>query len=135
MALAVEAEVARIRADQAEERGAFLLGRVRPFEEALERFEKMYRRECDLSLPGDGAVLRPILAATGGADIGPDDFEASASVSAELVQCHQRAAAAFSALARAMREGGAAEDATTLEWLGVDVETFERAVELAMEVA
>ena len=132
LALAVEAEVARIRADQAYERGARLLGRVRPAEEALERFEKMYRRVCDLSLPGDGALLRPILAATGGADIGPDDFEAAGSVSAELARVDLEAAEAFDAIAQAMRDDGAAEDATTLEWVGVDAETYERALDRAL---
>ena len=132
LALAAMAQCAAIRAEQAEERSALLLGRVRPFEEALERFEKMYRRECDLSVPGDGALLRPILAATGGADIGPDDFKASADALRDIGQCHQRAAEAHRAIAQAMRDDGAAEDATTLEWVGVDAETYERALDRAL---
>ena len=67
LALAVRAQVASIRADQADERAALLRKQMAPFDEAAGRFERLYGHEPDLQDAADAARMLPLL--TGTADV------------------------------------------------------------------
>ena len=128
LALAVKAQVAAIRADQARERGALIRRRVEPVHEAHARFVKLYGREPDLDAPGDKATMGALFEATGAGGVTGAQLEAAARSSGEVGQADLEAAGAMKALAEALSEG-----ATVLEWLGVDEDTFSRTVEQALE--
>jgi len=131
LALVARAQCAAFRADQARDRVALLTRRGDAFGEAVRRFEALYARDWGGD-PGDMALLRPILKATGGSVLRAEDLQASADAHGDVGRLQFEAAEATRAVTEAWRgeEGG-----TVREWLGVDEETFERAVELAMGVA
>ena len=53
LALAVQAEIAVIRAGLARERAALIQKRVQPLREGVDRFEELYGRMPDPKVPGD----------------------------------------------------------------------------------
>ncbi len=135
LALVVDAEVASIRADQARERAVLINRQARPVVDAFERFEELYGREPDTDVPGDQGEISRLLAAAGGASISQEMAEAVVNAADDSAQAAQVASAAHLAVAAAMRASGATEHTTTLQWLGVDDETYDRALAAALEDA
>ena len=132
LALVVRAEVTRRRADQAKERAALIDRQTRPLMDALERFVKLYGREPDMDAPGDSAAIGGLIAAVGGASISTEMIEAAAEAADESAEAAHQAALAIRAL-RAAWDGNGGR--TPREWVGVDIETFERAIECALKGA
>jgi len=133
LALVIVAHVAMIRADQAKERAALLDRQTHPAMDALERYAKLHGREPDMDAPGDAAAFGGLIAAAGGASISPEMVEAVSAAAEESAQAGLAAANAHRAVSAAMRASGAAEHITTQEWLGVDTETLDRALDAALE--
>ena len=128
LALAVGVQVATIRADQTRGRGALLERRVRPVKEAFERFVTLHGRPPG---PDDGAKMATLLEETGGGSASQDDLSAALAVAEEIGRAESAVTSALEALTAAVRDDGA-EGLTTLEWLGVDVATYERALDQAL---
>lgn len=127
LALAVRAEVATIRAVQARDRAALIQRRVQPLREGMDRFKRRYGRAPDPDVPGDVAVM-VALSEEGSGDVTREQLEAAARSSREIAEAEQKAADALEAVRIALAPG-----MTTLEWVGVDAETYERAVEQALK--
>jgi len=128
LALAVRAEVARRRADQAKERAVFMDRKVKPFMDAVERFEKARGRPWDADSMTD---LAEVIAFAGkeGADVTFEMVAAAAQVNFEAGDASVAAASAARAVLDAWGDG---EGDTVFEWVGVDRETFGQAVEAAL---
>ena len=127
LALAVRAQVASIRADQAAERAALLRKQMAPFDEAAGRFERLYGHEPDLQDAADAARMLPLL--TGTADVSQETVLAAVEAGGVASERAGVAAAAMQAL-RAART--AEQGDTVLEWIGVDGATYERALQEAL---
>jgi hypothetical protein len=126
MALAVNAEVAAVRAQQAHERHAGVIERAAPLYRAMEDLRQRYGENMD---PG-GHVdeFRALVAQHGGADIKLDEVMGLMTGMQQALADHENAAAeAFKALSDAMGEGN-----TVLEWVGCTDEEFTAAVEAAV---
>jgi hypothetical protein len=129
IALVVRARVATARADAAAEWAALVDRRVEPARRTLERFRAAYGREPDLEAPDDAKTVHAWIAAAGGGNITREMYRAASEASAESERCNREAAAALEALRDALPGGGV----TVSQWLGVDDETLERAVEQALQ--
>jgi len=132
LALVVRAEVAMIRADQATERAALIDRQTRPLLDARDRFVKLYGREPDLGAPGDAATYGSLIEATARGSITREMVEAAASAADESAEAAHQAALAMQELLAAWDSNDAR---TPREWVGVDTETLDRAVERALEEA
>src|SRR5688572_24930461 len=66
LALAVRAEVTRVRAEEASDRAALLDRQLAPLLEARQRFFKRYQRDPDLEREHDRDVLFALIARTEG---------------------------------------------------------------------
>ena len=128
LALAVRAHVAAVRADRAKGRAALLEKRIQPVREAVERFVGTRGRLPDLNDERERAAFMELLASTGGREVSRDDLSAAATLGREAARLRARAAAALRAVSDAMPDRGR----TVREWVGVDAETFDRAVEQAL---
>jgi hypothetical protein len=120
--LAVRAEASMIRARQAKARAVLLERDSRPIILAMERFRRRYRQEPDLH--ADGAAIFDLVAEDVG-DLDHTTISAAAAGAGAAAQFQLEAAAALEALNAAWTN---IHGATVLEWVGVDAETFERAV-------
>ncbi len=126
--LAVRAEVARRRADQAKERAVFIDRKVQPFADALDRFEKSRGREWEMESMAD---LAEIIAFAGmdGADITFEMITAAADVRFDASDACAEAARVTRAVTAAW---GGRDGDTVHEWVGVDRETYSQAVNAAL---
>ena len=129
LALAVRAQVAAIRAEEAQEWSAFLPRRLRPVKETWDRFVRLSGRAPDPEAPGDRAMIEALFMDSGGGAVTPEQLEASVRSWVEIGRAERESAEAIEALTVAL-EGGELP-----EWLGMDEETFERAVEQALKEA
>jgi hypothetical protein len=129
LALAVGAAVARARADRARELADAAERRTGPVAEAWERFQERHGRP-----PEEGELASAaILASAFAQGVTVEDLEAADRATAEAALASAVAADAHRAIADAMRASGADTSTTTLEWVGVDEDTFHRAVERALK--
>jgi hypothetical protein len=128
LALAVRAEVARVRADRAKERAASLYREVKPFMDAVDRFQGVHGRSLDVN---SGADLAEVVAFAGtdGADVTFATIAAAARASQEAADADAEAAAAMRAVSDAWTGG---KDTTVRAWVGADRETFGRAVDAGL---
>ena len=126
LALAANAQVAAIRADEARERAGLIERRVRPVREAVDRFVELHGRPPGV---GDGAMMDPLLRDAGAGGVTREDLEAAARLTEEVGRASGEAADAMRAVADAMEGTGG----TLVEWVGVDEATFNRVVEQALE--
>jgi hypothetical protein len=129
LALVVRAEVAQFRADQATWRAEQAGRRVKPYMDAVERFEQSHGRRYDDESMTD---LAEVIALGGPAAeaVGPEDFQAAITASLESSRLSAEAAAAMRAVLAQMRAGGS--EVNILEWAGVDLETVTRATHAAL---
>jgi hypothetical protein len=127
LALAVQAEVRNLRAAQVYERAALIQKRVQPLREGVGRFEELYGRRPDPKVPGELSTMLA-LSEEDGDDMAREQREAAARSSREIVQAEQEAIDAMEAVRTNLAPG-----MTTLEWIGVDAETYQRAVEQALK--
>jgi hypothetical protein len=128
LGLAVRAHVAAVRADQAKARAALLKKRIQPVREAVERFVGLHGRMPDLDDEREREAFLLLLASAGGGVVSRDDLSAAATLGREAATLRAQAAAARQAVSDAMPD----RDRTVREWVGVDAETFDRAVEHAL---
>jgi hypothetical protein len=126
LALVVAAEVARVRAQQAQERAAHLGERTRAVSGVLDRFIERRGRPPE---PGELAI-GAIVAQPRAQGVTTEDIEAVAHAHAECARTSGEVVAAMRALAAVWKEAGGR---TVLDWVGVDRATFERAVEQALK--
>ena len=127
LALVVRAEVAVIRAGQARDRAALVHKRVQPLREGVDRFEELFGRRPDPKVPGDLVTLLTLSGDSAG-KVSKEQLAASARALREVSRADLEASDALQAVEDALVPG-----MTTLEWVGVDAETYERAVEQALE--
>ncbi len=125
LALAVRAQVAMIRADQAKERAALLERQTRPLTQALEQFMKLHQREPDPEK--DAEAIRALVIEFGGGNLNTDVLGAAAEAASETARCEHEAAEAMGVVAAELHPGE-----TVSDWAGVDKETFRKAVEAAL---
>jgi hypothetical protein len=127
LALAVKAQVASIRADQAQERSALLERKYAPIDNAIDAYTKLYGEEADLADHFD--VLMRLTDDNGGAVLRPEDLLTG-------VEMHEERALASHAAAEGMRELHEAmmgdHTGTVLEWVSCSGEEYEAAVEAAL---
>lgn len=127
LALAVRAEVARTRADEAQERAALLEQQVAPLLSSVERFMTMRGRRPDFQDPSDLRILSKMVDNAGGAEIPWTAVLAAGVALEESGRLAQEAGRAIEAVRRAWTRGH-----TLLDWIGVSRESYERAVKAAM---
>jgi hypothetical protein len=128
--LAVRAEVARARADQAKERTAFLERGCRPLSLALEHFPELYGRkpypEHDLS------ALLALAPEFGSGDLDARSIAAIERGYREFIQLDDEAAHALRAVSEAMHADGAGHGTTVRNWVACTGEEFDRSVAEAL---
>jgi len=123
LALAVKAQVASIRADQARERSALLERRYAPVTKAFEAYEQLYGGGTD---PADHFdVLLSLIVQYGGGELGREELLEGMSMHEEQGAASRGAADAMRELAEAM--GG--HRGTVLEWVGCTREEFVSVLE------
>jgi hypothetical protein len=122
LALAVRAAAAMVRARQAKARAVLLERGSRPIILAMERFRSRYGQAPDLHT--DGAAIFDLVAEDV-SDLDRETISAAAVGAGSAAQFQLEAAAALKALNAAWTD---VHGSTVLEWIGVDAETFERAV-------
>lgn len=108
---------------------ALLERRAGPVVLAWERFQATHGRMPNLKDPADGRLLGRLLDSTGGGGITWEAIGAAAEATTEVAHLSEAAAATMAALHDAWqgRDGD-----RLLDWVGVDAETFERAVREAL---
>jgi hypothetical protein len=129
LTLAIRAQVAAIRADQAGDRAALLERRAAALLRAWEQFEALFGRRPSLDDSTDRAALGRILRTSGAGDVPWTVVREAAAALREVGRLRQQAGDAMRALHDAWR---GREDDTLLSWVGVDEATFERAVRVAL---
>jgi len=127
LALAVQAEIAVIRAGLARERAALIQKRVQPLREGVDRFEELYGRMPDPKVPGDLVTMVALSEGSAGGVTG-EQLEDAVHALREVVGANQEATDAMEAVRDALAGAG-----TMLTWTGVDEATYKRAVEQALK--
>ena len=118
LALAVRAEVARIRAEEASDRAALLDRQLTPLLEASQRFSKRFRRELDPQSDDDLQQLFALIVEAGGAELSKEDIDLAADATREAAARQGLAVLALTELAKVLPSSGI----TILEWCGVSEE-------------
>src|SRR6266511_3409824 len=126
LALAVRAQVASIRANQARERSALLERRFEPVDKAIEAYEKLYGEDADPTEHMD--VLLSLIVQHGGGDLGEEDLLEGMTMNQERADAAGAAAEAMLELNEAMGD----RQGTVLEWVGCTSEEFTTALEAAL---
>ena len=128
LALAVRAEVARVRAEAASDRAALLDRQLAPLLEARQRFSKQYHRDPDLEREDDLNTLFALVVQAGGARLTREDLDEAANASREAGARQGLAVLATTQLAKVLPASGV----TILEWCDVTEEEFLGAVLTAL---
>lgn len=128
LALAVRAEVAEIRAEEAHERHAALQERAAPLYRAIEELERRYGEDVDPA--GHFDELKALIAHHGGADIDlPQGMPLMIGMHQALADHETAAADAIQELHAAMGQGQ-----TVCQWVGCSADEYHEAVEAALKV-
>jgi len=129
LALAVQAQVAEIRADQSKERSALIQRRIAPLHEAFARVGAILKRPLDFSNRRDRALIDEALESLGAQHPSDRDLDASVVASKEADELE----AAMLIAARALTSAWTPADGGTLaEWIGCSPEDFRTAVDAAL---
>jgi hypothetical protein len=128
LALAVRAEVTRVRAEAASDQAALLDRRLVPLLEAVPRFARRFRRDPDLASDHDLEALLAFVIQPAGPKLSRSDLEAAAHATREAEARQGLALLAANELARALPAGGG----SILEWCGVTEEELLQAVLVAL---
>ena len=129
LALFVKAQVAAIRAEQARERSALLERKAAPVTKAIDQYENLYGEDADPSEHFD--MLMRLIIQNGGGDLSREDLIEGMRMYEQRGAAELEAARAMHALNDAM----GAFSGTTLEWVGADRATVERAVQEALKAS
>jgi hypothetical protein len=128
LVLAVRAEVARIRAEEASDRAALLDRRMVPLLEARQRFSKQYQRDPDLKSDTDFDKLFALIVEAGGERMTKEHIDAAAEATREAAARQGLAVLAMTEVAKVLPTSGV----SILEWCGVSEEEFLGAVLIAL---
>ena len=128
LALAVRAEVARARSEEASDRAASLDRQLVPLLEARQRFSQRHRRDPDLEREDDLNTLFALIVQAGGARLTREDIDVAADATREAAARQGLAVLALTELAKVLPESGV----TILEWCDVSEEEFFSAVLTAL---
>lgn len=133
LGLAVRAELAQRRAGAAQRSVDAHDRIVGPYWKALEQFEGAHGRRPDFKNRADLAIMGGLLDAAGGADVTWEQIQAAMRATVAARDAQGEAVDAMTAMMFAWRGDGQA--GTVLEWVGVNPDTFDRAVREALASA
>ena len=121
--LAVRAQLAAIRADQARDRTALLERHYAPVSRAIEAYVELYGREADPA--DDFDVFLGLVIEKGGVDLGREDLLTGMEMYVERAAASDAAADAMHALQEALGD----HQGTVREWVGCTEAEFVAALE------
>ena len=130
LALAVRAEVTRVRAEEASDRAALLDRQLAPLLQASQLFSKRYRRDPDLASEQDLEQLFGLVTETVGAELTREHLDAAAEATREAAARQGLAVLALTELAKVLPTKGT----SILEWCGVSEEQFLSEVLTALDI-
>jgi len=123
LALAVEAQLTAIRADQAQERSALVERKAAPLLKAIAAHIQLYGEDADPTDHFD--VLMGLIVRNGGGNLGKEDLLVGMQMYEERVAAARTAADAMHELNEAM----CGHTGPVLEWVGCTREVFVAALE------
>jgi hypothetical protein len=128
LALAIRAEVARVRSEEASDRAASLDRRLVPLLAARQRFSQRHRRDPDLEREDDLSTLFTLIVQAGGPRLTREDIDLAAEATREAAARQGLAVLAMTELAKVLPASGV----SILEWCDVSEEEFLSALLTAL---
>jgi hypothetical protein len=128
LALAIRAEAARVRSEEASDRAASLDRRLVPLLEARQRFSQRHRRDPDLQCEDDLNALFTMIGQAGGPRLTRADIEVAAEATREAAARQGLAVLAVTELAKVLPTS----EISILEWCDVSEEEFLSALLTAL---